>query len=118
MNDKYLSRMADSTRGSYVFVDINRATLWAFAPIKQGKTAAIVRTFLGALHKAFPVNIIKLLTDNGNEFSGRMIACQERQPTRNHKYEPLCRELGIEQRLTRPRTLKTNGVVKRFNGMT
>ena len=27
----------------------------------------------------------------------------------------LCRDLGIEHRLTRPRTPKTNGMVERFN---
>ncbi|SEJ31998.1 Integrase core domain-containing protein [Nitrosomonas eutropha] len=31
-------------------------------------------------------------------------------------FDQLCQELGIEHRLTRPRTAQTNGMVERFNG--
>jgi len=42
---------------------------------------------------------------------------RERQPTGEHEFDQLlCQELGIEHRLTKPRTPKTNGMVERFNG--
>ncbi len=37
-------------------------------------------------------------------------------PTGEHEFDKLCTELGIEHRLTKPRTPQTNGMVERFNG--
>ena len=37
-------------------------------------------------------------------------------PTGEHAFDKLCAELGIEHRLTKPRTPQTNGMVERFNG--
>jgi transposase InsO family protein len=56
------------------------------------------------------------LTDNGKEFTDRLFASKEREPSGNHEFDQLCRELGIEHRLTKPRTPRTNGMVERFNG--
>ena len=39
-----------------------------------------------------------------------------RQPSGNHEFDQLCQAFGIEHRLTKPRTPKTNGMVERFNG--
>ena len=116
MDVKYLPQMADETRRSYLFVAIDRATRWVFVAIKPHKTAASVKAFLKALHKACPLKIVKLLTDNGKEFMDRLFASKERQPSGNHEFDLLCKELGIEHRLTKPRTPKTNGMVERFNG--
>ena len=116
MDIKYLPQMADETRRRYLFVAIDRATRWVFVAIKLDKTAASARSFLKALHKACPIKITKLLTDNGKEFTDRLFASREREPSGNHEFDKLCRELNIEHRLTKPRTPKTNGMVERFNG--
>ena len=116
MDVKYLPQMADQTRRSYLFVAIDRATRWVFVAVKKDKTAASARSFLKALHKACPLKIVRLLSDNGKEFTDRLFASRERQPTGNHEFDQLCQELGIEHRLTKPRTPKTNGMVERFNG--
>ena len=116
MDVKYLPQMADETRRSYLFVAIDRATRWVFVAIKKDKTAASAKAFLNAVHKACPLKIIKLLTDNGKEFTDRLFASRARQPSGNHVFDQLCKELGIEHRLTKPRTPKTNGMVERFNG--
>jgi transposase InsO family protein len=116
MEVKYLPQMADQTRRSYLFVAIDRATRWVFVAVKKDKTAASARSFLKALHKACPLKIARLLTDNGKEFTDRLFASRERQPTGNHEFDQLCQELGIEHRLTKPRTPQTNGMVERFNG--
>jgi transposase InsO family protein len=116
MDVKYLPQMAEETSRRYLFVAIDRATRWVFVAIKSNKSAASARAFLKALHKACPLNIVKLLTDNGKEFTDRLFASRERQPSGNHEFDQLCRELGIEHRLTKPRTPKTNGMVERFNG--
>ncbi len=39
-----------------------------------------------------------------------------RVPTGEHAFDQLCTKLGIEHRLTKPRTPQTNGMVERFNG--
>jgi transposase-like protein len=67
MDVKYLPQMADERKRRYLFVAIDRATGWVFVQIKSDKTAASAKSFLKALHKACPVRIVKLLTDNGKE---------------------------------------------------
>jgi transposase-like protein len=41
------------------------ATRWVFVQLKANKTTASAQAFLKALHKACPLRITKLLTDNG-----------------------------------------------------
>lgn len=116
MDVKYLPQMQDETKRRYLFVAIDRATRWVFVAIKGNKSAASARAFLSALHNACPIKINKLLTDNGKEFTDRLFVSRERQPSGNHEFDRLCQELGIEQRLTRPKTPKTNGMIERFHG--
>ena len=108
--------MQGESQRRYLFVAIDRATRWVFVQLKSNKTAASSHAFLKALHKACPLRITKLLTDNGKEFTDRLFASKEREPSGNHEFDQLCRELGIEHRLTKPRTPRTNGMVERFNG--
>ena len=56
------------------------------------------------------------MTDNGKEFTDRLFASKECEPSGNHDFDRLCQELGIEHRLTKPRTPTTNGMVERSNG--
>ena len=116
MDVKYLPQMVNESKRSYLFVAIDRATRWVYVAIKTDKTAASAKSFLNALHKACPIKITKLLTDNGKEFTDRLFASREREPSGNHEFDQLCTALGIEHRLTKPRTPKTNGMVERFNG--
>jgi len=113
---KYLPQMADEHKRRYLFVAIDRATRWVHVAIMPDKSAASARRFLNALHKACPIRITHILTDNGKEFTDRLFASREREPSGNHEFDQLCDALGIEHRLTRPRTPKTNGMVERFNG--
>ena len=62
------------------------------------------------------MRIQKVLPDNGKEFTDRLFASRARQPTGEHEFDQLCASLGIEHRLTKPRTPRTNGMVERFNG--
>ena len=113
---KYLPQMQDESSRRYLFVAIDRATRWVFVQLKANKTATSAQAFLKALHKACPIKINKLLTDNGKEFTDRLFASKEREPSGHHEFDQLCQELGIEHRLTKPRTPRTNGMVERFNG--
>lgn len=116
MDVKYLPQMQHETKRRYLFVAIDRTTRWVFVQIKANKTAANAKAFLRALHKACPIKITKLLTDNGKEFTDRLFASRELEPSRNHEFDQLREQLGIEHRLAKPRTSKNNGMVERFNG--
>ncbi len=113
---KYLPQMGDETARRYLFVAIDRASRWVYLAIKPHKTAAAAKSFLNALHKACPIRISKVLTDNGKEFTDRLFGSRDRKATGEHEFDQLCLALGIEHRLTRPRTPQTNGMVERFNG--
>lgn len=108
--------MADEAQRRYLFVAIDRATRWVFVQVKAHKTAASAKSFLRAVHAACPMNITRVLTDNGKEFTDRLFASREREPTGAHEFDQLCQALGIEHRLTRPRRPQTNGMAERFNG--
>jgi transposase-like protein len=99
---KYLPQMQDESSRRYLFVAIDRATRWVFVQIKKNKTAASAKAFLNAVHKACPMRIQKVLTDNGKEFTDRLFASRARQPTGEHEFDQLCASLGIEHRLTKP----------------
>ena len=113
---KYLPQMQDEDKRRYVFVAIDRATRWVFIAIKPHKTAAAAKAFLAAVRKAAPFKIRILLTDNGKEFTDRLFGGHSRKPTGEHEFDQLCQALGIEHRLTKPKTPQTNGMVERFNG--
>ncbi len=134
--------MADETTRRYLFVAIDRATRWVFVRILPAKTAANARCFLRDLHRACPIRIAKLLTDRGietplvretmargKEFTDRLFASRAPAPTGTHEFDLLCTKLGIEHRLTPPKSPQsetdpetvrgtvspTNGMVERFN---
>jgi transposase InsO family protein len=113
---KYLPQMADETSRRYLFVAIDRATRWVFVRILPVKTAANARRFLRDLHRSCPIRITKILTDNGKEFTDRLFASRARAASGSHEFDQLCAELGIEHRLTPPKSPQTNGMVERFNG--
>jgi transposase InsO family protein len=111
---KYLPQIAGESARSYLFVAIDRATRWVFVQIRPDKSADSARAFLAALHEACPIRIVKILTDNGKEFTDRLFASREREPSGQHEFDQLCQAFGIEHRLTKPRTPQTNGMVERL----
>ena len=113
---KYLPQMANETSRGYLFVAIDRATRWVFIAIYPNKTAANARRFLRDMERACPLRIRTILTDNGKEFTDRLFGLRKRAATGQHEFDTLCSTLGIEHRLTPPRSPQTNGMVERFNG--
>jgi len=80
------------------------------------QTAASAKALLGAVRKAAPFQILAILTDNGKEFTERLLCSRCRQPTGEHEFDQLCQSLGIEHRLTKPKTPQTNSMVESLNG--
>ena len=72
---KYLPKMDDESRRSYLFVAIDRATRWVFICVFTAKTAANARRFLRDLERACPIRIRTILTDNGKSLPTAFLAC-------------------------------------------
>jgi hypothetical protein len=47
------------------------------------------------------MKITRVLTDNDKAFTDRLFGLRKREATGQHKFDPLCADLGIEHRLAR-----------------
>src|SRR4051812_17238508 len=87
----------------YLFVAIDRTSKLAFAKLEEKANRYIASDFLRALIDAVPYKIHTVLTDNGIQFCH---APRNRAgPTARysvHMFDRVCRESGIEHRLTKP----------------
>ena len=100
----------------HLFVAVDRTSKIAFAQLHKTANVKTASGFLEALIEAIPYQINTVLTDNGVQF------CDMPQhrlgPTaryRLHMFNRICREHGIEHRLTKPKHPWTNGQVERMN---
>lgn len=95
----------------YLFVAIDRTSKFAYAELyeKAGKMGAA--QFLRNLVAAVPYAIHTILTDNGIQFTNRP---RDRYAF-EHIFDRVCRESGIEHRLTKVKHPWTNGQVERMN---
>ena len=99
---------------------------------KRARTTPAVRAEIAVSREPVAVlarrfKITRLLTENepqakfqrsynGKEFTDRLFGARDCQPSGEHEFDQLCQALGIEHRLTKPKTPQTNGMVERFNG--
>lgn len=101
----------------YLFVAIDRATRILFYRVYDAKTAENAEDFMGKCIGFFPFGITHVLTDNGLEFTNKLIKSKKDQYcTKPSKLDVICGENDIEHRLTKVNTPKTNGMVERVNG--
>ncbi len=85
--------------------------------VYDSKTSENAEGFMNKCLSFFPFGITHVLTDNGLEFTNRLIKSKKgnlcQKPS---KLDALCKENNIDHRLTKPSTPKTNGMVERVNG--
>ena len=100
----------------HLFVAVDRTSKISFAQLHKSASVNIAAGFLEAVIEAIPYQIHTVLTDNGVQFGDMP---QHRSgPTaryRLHMFDRICREHGIEHRLTKPNHPWTNGQVERMN---
>ena len=102
--------------GLYLFVAIDRTSKFVFAQLHEAANVKSAVGFLQALIEAVPYTIHIVLTDNGLQFGD--MPSRRTGPTaryRLHMFDRICREHGIEHRLTKPNHPWTNGQVERMN---
>ena len=100
----------------YLFVAVDRTSKLAFAKLEEKASVATASDFLDSLIEAVPYQIHTVLTDNGVQFCDQ--PSRRNGPTarlRVHRFDRVCREHGIEHRLTKPNHPWTNGQVERMN---
>ncbi|MGC9375661.1 MAG: DDE-type integrase/transposase/recombinase [Bacteroidales bacterium] len=102
---------------SYLFVAIDRATRTLFYKVYETKTSENAEDFMRLCLAFFPFEITHVLTDNGLEFTNRLIKSKNgKLCQKTSKLDIICKENNIDHRLTKPNTPKTNGMVERVNG--
>lgn len=111
----YLPKIDGSRK--YCFVAVDRATraVYLYVYDKPDKQSAV--NFLGRCLSFFPFRIKKILTDNGREFTLSNWGRWGKPAKGIHFFDEVCIACGIEHRLTKPYTPKTNGLVERMNGL-
>ena len=102
----------------YLFVAIDRATRALYYYIYEAKTSENAEDFMKKCLNYFPFKVIThVLTDNGLEFTNRLIKSKKGELCKKpSKLDIICEKNNIEHRLTKPFTPKTNGMVERVNG--
>ena len=101
----------------YLFVAIDRCTRAMIYWVYEHKTGENTENFMDKCLTFFPFDITHILTDNGLEFTNRLLVSKKGDKcTKLSKMDLKCLENNIEHRLTAPFTPKTNGMVERVNG--
>ena len=113
---KYLPILLKQPKRQYLYLAIDRATRWVYLEVLDDNKASTAAGFLKRLCDACPVNIYIVLTDNGRQFTDRVVANGEREPTGEHPFDQLCSKQQIEHRLIKPRNPQTTCMIERFNG--
>lgn len=101
----------------YLFVAIDRCTRVMIYQVYAEKTAQNTEAFMEECLAFFPFEISHILTDNGLEFTNKLIKSKKGELCQKaSKMDIKCTEHQIEHRLTAPASPKTNGMVERVNG--
>jgi transposase InsO family protein len=96
---------------SNLFVAIDRTSKFAFVRLEKRAGKMDAAQFLRDLLQAPPYRIHTVLTDNGIQFTTRALDSHAFA----HIFDRVCRENGIEHRITKVRNPWTNGQVERMN---
>lgn len=112
----YLPRINNSKY--YLFVAIDRATRLLYYQVYSEKSSTNARDFVQKCKDFYPFKITHILTDNGLEFTNRLLKSKKGESCKTKSKVTLyCESNNIKHRLTRPFTPKTNGMVEKANDL-
>ncbi len=100
---------------AYLFVGIDRKTRYVFAELYDKMTQENTCIFLQNFIKSCPFKINKILTDNGAQFTYKLLAKHLTPQNKTHPFDEICNKNQIEHRLTQFKHPWTNGLVERMN---
>ncbi len=100
----------------YLFVAIDRATRTLYYKVYEHKSAPNAESFMLECLDFFPFGITHVLTDNGLEFTNRLLKNKKGEyAAKPSKLDVVCQQNDIDHRCTKPFTPKTNGMVEKAN---
>ena len=99
----------------YLFIAIDRITKYVYVELHMNMKQETSVDFLTHVFQAFPYKIHTVLTDNGSQFTYRLLN-KKLRPKKIHPFDRVCKNEGARHRLTKFRHPWTNGQVERFNG--
>ncbi|RZJ58399.1 MAG: IS481 family transposase [Hymenobacter sp.] len=95
----------------YLFVAIDRTSKVAFAELQPQAKRLVAADFLRRVLEKLPYKVHTVLTDNGVQFT---LLPHQSFPG-GHSFDRVCREFGVEHRLTKPAHPWPNSQLERFN---
>jgi len=100
----------------YLYVAIDRATRLMIYKMYGSKTSENTDDFANRCKEFFPFKITHILTDNGLEFTNRLLLSKNgKQCTKPSLLDEFCDKENIGHRLTKPNHPQTNGMVEKAN---
>lgn len=99
-------------RKRYCFLAVDRATRLTLLGVYNRKNKACARDFLERVLEFFPFKVLRILTDNGSEYTNHYYKGGKAKTT--HPFDQVCLDNGIKHRLTKVRTPRTNGMAERM----
>lgn len=98
---------------AYLYVAVERLSKYAYAEVHFSANATLAAQFLKNLIFAVPYKIHRILTDNGIQFTYRLLS--KRPKNKIHSFDAVCNEYNISHRLTQFKHPWTNGQAERMN---
>ena len=89
---------------------------WVYLEIVENKSATRTGACFDRLVVKYPFRIVKILTDNGKEWSDRFCSYGEFEPTGKRPFHVVGAKENTEHRLSQSRKIQINGRLGRFNG--
>ena len=97
----------------YLYVAVDRVSKYAYAEVHPSANAILAARFMENLILIVPYKIHRVLTDNGIQFTYRLLSKPPKNKT--HLFDAVCKEYNISHRLTQFKHPWTNGQVERMN---
>ena len=99
----------------YLFVAIDRATRYVYVELHDNKRMETAGLFLQKTLMQYPFKIVRILTDNGIEFSYNLLVAAKKPKDKVHPFVKICQDQQIEARTTLVKHPWTNGMVEAMN---